>query len=251
MKKVVLKNLGMFCLLLSCIYIIGCQEAKKPVAQAPAEAPHDHDHDHPHPHPHPHGDAHEHSDVPDSSDASEGLIIELGDGYHAELIQTSTSTSTVVFILDSSLELVEPIDAKEIMVNVTHDGEAKQYPLTAKRQQEDPPKQSSRFITEDPELFEDLGHDDVRAQLVVEIGGRQYRGDIEEGHGEHAHDDHDEHAESHEDHDEGDADHEHEDDDHEEGDDDHGDDHDEDHDDSHDEDHDSDDDVGQQENDAK
>jgi hypothetical protein len=76
-------------------------------------------------------------------------------------------------------------------VNLSHDGKAEQFALAASPQSTDPTGKSSRFASADAELVEDLDNEAVKAQLVVDIGGKQYRGAIQHDH--EGHDEHDEH----------------------------------------------------------
>ena len=70
-------------------------------------------------------------------------------------------------------------------MNLSHDGQAEQFKLMASPAAGDPPGKASRFVSTDAELAEDLDH--AEAQLVVDIGGQQFRGAIKHD------DDHDEH----------------------------------------------------------
>jgi hypothetical protein len=83
-----------------------------------------------------------------------------------------------------------PIEAAELMINISHDGEAEQFKLPAEREATDPEGKSSRFSVKDEELASDLDSHDAAAKLVVMIDGKSFSGKIEHQHeGEHKHDD--------------------------------------------------------------
>ena len=136
-----------------------------------AHAGHDHDHDHPTEGPH-HGD-----------------LIELGDEeYHAELVHGEDGAITV-YILDGTAKVAVPIDATEIAVNISHDGNAEQFKLLAERESTDPEGMSSRFSIKDTDLASDLDDDHTTGKLVVTIGGKPYSGKLVHNHeSEHTHD---------------------------------------------------------------
>jgi len=118
-----------------------------------------------------------------------GSLIELGnEEYHAEMVHDDASGTVLIYLLDSAAKMSVPISATELLVNLTHDGAAEQFTLMASPQSSDPSGKSSRFISTDEELAEDLDLEEVEAKLVVTIDGKQYRGDIQHDHDE----DHDE-----------------------------------------------------------
>jgi hypothetical protein len=136
----------------------GC--AAKP-NEAPPETKHE---EHAHGHVGPHG----------------GELIELGaEEYHAEVLHEN---DVVVYLLDGTAKKTAAIDAADVAVNVTHDGESEQFRLAASADSSDPAGKSSRFTSNDAELVADLkeGHADV--QLVVTIEGTQVRGALEHDH---------------------------------------------------------------------
>ncbi len=188
--------------------LIGCGSS----TQAPKASPHTghedheghddheghegHDHD-----AHPHDEGHAHP----SEGPHHGSLIELGnEDYHGELVHDHATGSVTIYLLDSAVKNAVPIEATELLVNLTHDGEAEQFKLAASPQADDPSGKSSRFVCTDEHLGEDLDHEGTEAKLVVTIEGKQYRGDIHhdhdhEGHDhdDHAHDDHDDHGHDH------------------------------------------------------
>lgn len=142
------------------------------LTEAPPEATAQGEHAHPSEGPH-HGD-----------------LVELGnEEYHAEVVH-GEGGSVSVYILDSAAKSVVPIDATELTINITHDGNAEQFKLPADRDTSDPEGKSSRFTLKDEELSSDLDSHDAAARLVVSIEGKSFSGKIVHSHeGEHAHND--------------------------------------------------------------
>ena len=142
-----------------------------------------------------------------------GSLVELGEEeYHAELIHDETSDTIAFFMLDSTAKLAVPIEATEVHVNLSHDGQAEQFALAAYSQQSDPAGRSSAFTLSNAELASDLDNEAIKAQLVVTIAGKQYRGTINHSHkGHEAHGHEGDHDEDHTEHaHEGDNDGDHE-----------------------------------------
>ncbi len=133
----------------------------------------------------------------DHAHASEGPhgggLIELGnEEYHAELVHNDDAGTVTIYILDSAAKAAVPIDASEVIINLKHDGKGEQFKLPASAEQGDPAGKSSRFVSSDAELAEDLDHEASEPQLVMTISGKQYRGAVAHDHdhdheGEHAH----------------------------------------------------------------
>lgn len=112
-----------------------------------------------------------------------GELIELGnEEYHAELLHDEQAGTVTIYILDSHAEKVVPIEATELMINMTRDGQAEQFPLAASAEQTDPEGMSSRFVSNDAQLGAGLDHEGAGPQLVVTIAGKQFRGHIEHVH---------------------------------------------------------------------
>lgn len=133
------------------------------------------------------GESHEHP----TEGPHHGSLIELGnEEYHAELLHDEQAGTITVYILDSAGKQAVPVDAKELTINLSHDGQAEQFSLAASPETGDPPGQSSRFVSSDAELAEELDHEGVQAQLVVSVSGKQFRGVIEHDH-DHDHEGHD------------------------------------------------------------
>jgi hypothetical protein len=115
-----------------------------------------------------------------------GDLIELGDEqYHAEITHDNEAT---VYLLDDSARAAAAVDATEVVINVSQDGKAEQFRLTANRDAQDPEGKVSRFSSDDAELLADLKSGDAEIELVVSISGKQYRGSREHDHGEEGHD---------------------------------------------------------------
>jgi len=121
-----------------------------------------------------------------------GGLIELGnEEYHAELVHDEAAGSVTVYVLDATAKSAVPIDAAELLINLSHDGKAEQFKLAAQADADDPAGKSSRFVSTAAELAEELDHDGSEAQLVLTIAGKQFRGTIEHNHdGDHAGHDH-------------------------------------------------------------
>jgi len=133
-----------------------------------------------------HADEHAHL----SEGPHHGDLVELGnEEFHAEVVHGEGGRVSV-YILDSSAKAAVPIDATELTINITHDGNAEQFKLPADRDAADPEGKSSRFSLKDEELASDLDSHDAAAKLVVMINGKSYSGKIAHDHdAEHKHDD--------------------------------------------------------------
>jgi hypothetical protein len=132
-------------------------------------------HDHAHPTEGPHG----------------GSLIELGsEEYHAELVHDDAAETVTIYLLDSAAKELVPIDATELKVNLSHEGQAEQFALVASPQETDTAGKASRFISTSAEVCEELCHEHAEGQLVVAINGKQYRGDIQHDHAGHEHEGH-------------------------------------------------------------
>ncbi|WP_442508178.1 hypothetical protein SH528x_007138 [Novipirellula sp. SH528] len=116
-----------------------------------------------------------------------GSLVELGnEEFHAEVVHDAKSVT--VYILDSAAAKAVPIDAKEVTINLTHDGAPEQFKLAASPDAGDTDGKSSRFTLADAEL---VGHIDDEAsapKLSVTINGTPYRGEIKHDHDHEGHD---------------------------------------------------------------
>ena len=121
-----------------------------------------------------------------------GSLIELGnEAYHGEFVHDEATGTVTIYLLDSTAKNAVPIEADSLLVNVSHDGQAKQYSLAATADTGDLAGKYSRFTSSDKELAEQLDLEDTTAQLVIEINGKQYRGEIHHDHDHENRDDHD------------------------------------------------------------
>ncbi len=118
-----------------------------------------------------------------------GQLIELGDDeYHAEVVMDHDAHKVTVYILDAHAEAAQPIDAKEITLNVTMGDRPEQFKLAAARQESDPEGKSSRFELVHEELVHEfLDEEDVEGRLNVPIGDKSYTGTVTHKH-DHDHD---------------------------------------------------------------
>jgi len=130
------------------------------------------------------GDAHDHDEHAHASTGPHGgPIIELGkEDYHAELVHDEGAGTVTVYLLDHEAKGAVAIDAKEVRINLKHDGKGEQFKLAASPQEGDEADKSSRFVSEDKHLGEDLDHEAAEARLVVEIDGKSYTGKIAHQH---------------------------------------------------------------------
>lgn len=118
----------------------------------------------------------------------QGELIELGDEeFHAELLHEDKGKLTI-YVLDGAAKAAVPIEASEVTINLKHDGKMEQFKLAATPDAGDPSGKSSRFVSTDAELSEEIEHEGVTPQLVVTINGKQYRGLIKHDHDHEGHD---------------------------------------------------------------
>lgn len=118
----------------------------------------------------------------------DGGLVELGDEeYHAEIINDEKTHTVTIYVLDGTAKKAVPIDAKEVLINLKHDGKPEQFKLPAVPDTGDPEGKSSRFQLKHKELVHDLGHDGAEPKLTVRIKGNSYTGDIKHVHGADEH----------------------------------------------------------------
>jgi len=118
-----------------------------------------------------------------------GAILELGEN-HAELVHDDATGTVTVYILDGAAAANVPVVATEAVINITHDGQGEQFKLAASPLAGEPAGQSSRFVSLDSDLSEDLDDEDAAAVFVITIDGQQHRGAIEhhdDGDHDHTH----------------------------------------------------------------
>lgn len=153
---------------LATLLLSGCGTSsnsdKVPSPSSSAGAHDDHDHAHPEEGPH------------------HGHLVELGnEEYHAEVVHDDSATVTV-YILDGSGQKAVPIESPDVAINLTHEGKAEQFKLSASPDKGDPTGASSRFISRELHLANDMDAEGSAAKLVVTIKGKQYIGKIEHDH---------------------------------------------------------------------
>lgn len=177
-----LSLLTVLCGSLSLALVAGCGETTPP-SPPPSK-----------PVAHSEGDGHAEHAHPEVG-PHKGHLIELGnEEYHAELVHAEDAGGKVtIYVLDSAAKKAVPIEATELTINLKHDGKGEQFKLAADPQEGDGEGKSSRFVSDDKELAEDLDADGTEARLVVEIAGKSFTGEIKH---EHA----DEHGKDHKDH---------------------------------------------------
>lgn len=130
-------------------------------------------------------DAHAHP----SEGPHHGDLIELGnEEFHAELLHDDEAGTVTIYILNGAATEQVPIEATEITINATHDGQPEQFQLAASPDASDPQGKSSRFVSNDKELAAHLDEDGADPRLVLTINGKSYRGEISHDHDhDHAH----------------------------------------------------------------
>ncbi len=117
-----------------------------------------------------------------------GSLIELGnEEYHAELVHDEQAKTVTIYILDSAAKMSVPIDATDVAINLKHEGRGEQFKLAASADQNDAQGKSSRFLSSEAELAEDLDREGAEAELVVTINGKPYRGALEHEHDHEGH----------------------------------------------------------------
>jgi hypothetical protein len=113
-----------------------------------------------------------------------GSLIELGnEEYHAELVHDDAAGTITVYVLDSAAKASVPIEVTDVTINLKHEGQGEQFTLAAAPEPGDPEGRSSKFVSSDSELAEDLDREGSEPQLAITINGRSYRGAIEHHHG--------------------------------------------------------------------
>jgi hypothetical protein len=128
------------------------------------------------------GDAHP------SKGPNKGDLIHLDDNhmYHAEFLHDEEGGTVTIHILDKTAIGYLPIKAKQVVINLKHEGEPETFTLTASPQKSDPKDLSSRFVLKEAgDLAHALEHgEEAEPILQVSIKGQQYSGDVHHEHGE-------------------------------------------------------------------
>lgn len=138
----------------------------------------------------PGGDEHAHDDHDHAAHGPHGgEIVEIGsDVHHVEIVHDETAKSVTIHILDASAKAAVPIEATDVTINVTHEGEPMQFKVAASPEADDPAPLTSRFVSTDAALSDELHHAHDDATLVVSISGKQYRGKLVHHHDHEGHD---------------------------------------------------------------
>ena len=161
-------NMILICLFVASLGVAGCTGDTQ-TTTGPETSP-----------PPPTVDAHAHP----SEGPHHGELIELGnEEYHAELLHDDQSVT--IYILNGAADQQVPIEATEITINTTHDGQPEQFQLVASPDQNDPAGKSSRFVSNDAELAGHIDEEGAEHRLVLTISGRSYRGEIAHDHDGH------------------------------------------------------------------
>jgi hypothetical protein len=112
-----------------------------------------------------------------------GALIELGsEEYHVEMVHDDAAGTVTFYVLDSKAEKAVPISAAEVVVNLKHAGKPEQFKVPAQADTGDPAGKSSRFVSKDKELAEDLDAEGADAELVLSIDDKPFRGKIAHHH---------------------------------------------------------------------
>ncbi len=112
-----------------------------------------------------------------------GDLIELGkEEYHLELVHDEKAGVVAFFLLDSSAKKILAIPAKEIYVNVKAAGKGIQYKIAPSPQANDPKDNFSCYATKDKQLIDTLDKHGIEANVMLNIGGKQYVGKVEHHH---------------------------------------------------------------------
>jgi hypothetical protein len=173
------------------LYIAGCGGSTDTTTDGPVvtEPEGEHGHEAEGGHSHEAEGGHEHA----SEGPHHGTLVEFGDEkYHGEVVHGEDGTVTV-YILDGTAAATVAIDATEVTINVSHDGQPEQFVLAASPDTGDAEGKSSRFVSSDAELGTHLDEEGATARLAVTIDGTPYSGAIEHHHdhdhggGEHGH----------------------------------------------------------------
>jgi hypothetical protein len=122
-----------------------------------------------------------------------GHIIELGvEDYHAELTHDDAANKVGVYLLGSDAKAAAPIEAADVKINVSEDGQATQYVLPAVAQEGESGGKASYFeLVSEPLNKVVSGKSEAKskkARLSLEIDGKPYVGLIEVEPHDHDHD---------------------------------------------------------------
>jgi hypothetical protein len=132
----------------------------------------------PAPAPHQHGDEGPHG----------GHLVELGEEeFHAEVVLDVKTKAVSVYILSSDPHTAAPVDAKEVVLELTIDGKTAPHVAKPSPQKDDSAGKSSRFIlVDDPDVKAKIDDEhELEGHVKVAINGKLYSGEITHEHGGH------------------------------------------------------------------
>ena len=130
------------------------------------------------PAPHEHGDEGPHG----------GHLVELGEEeYHAEVVLDVKTKAVSVYLLSSDPQKAAPVDAKEVVLELTIDGKTGPHVAKPSPQKDDPPGKTSRFIlANDPDIKAKIDDEhELEGHVNVTINGKAYSGEITHEHRSH------------------------------------------------------------------
>jgi hypothetical protein len=129
-------------------------------------------------------DEHAHADV----GPHKGSLIELGEEeYHGEIVFDDKNDTVTIYLLDDHAKESVPCDAKEVAINLKHDGKGVAFKLKAQPQKADPMGKSSRFSIKSHDLMHALEEKDAGPMLRSAIKGKTYSGKINAHDHDHEH----------------------------------------------------------------
>lgn len=133
-----------------------------------------------------HADEHAHEHVHGPHD---GHIIELGgEDYHAELTFDAATRKLTAYLLTADVKTPLPTEAQSISVQLKVGDQTQAVTLAAQPQPGDGEGKASQFTMTEGSLPESIKDaEGLEGEVVVTIGGTEYRGPITHDHG---HDDH-------------------------------------------------------------
>lgn len=116
-----------------------------------------------------------------------GEIVEIGEEeFHAEVVFDEDNDKFVVYFLDGSMEKAVPVEAAELTVEVTVDGETTSHTLAAAPLEGEEEGTASRFELTDAGEFIETFHDNEGAKgtFKVTLGGKEFPVEFEHHHEE-------------------------------------------------------------------
>ena len=156
------------------LFLTGCEQSSDVRTFTETDdVTHADDHDHHHEAHGPHG----------------GHIIELGgEDYHAELTFDADSRKLTAFLLAADMKTPLPADADSVSVRLQVGDATEEVTLAAQPQEGDGEGKASQFTMTEATLPESIKDaEDLQGEVVVSIGGTQYRGKISHDHEGHDH----------------------------------------------------------------